>query len=54
MNNFNELIPEYLNFFKETVDSDDFSLKISFEKLQQNQIIKLIWKNIIKKVLELF
>jgi molecular chaperone HtpG len=48
MNNFNKLIPEYFNFLKEIIDSDDLKLKISREQLKRNQIIELIRKNIIK------
>jgi molecular chaperone HtpG len=51
MNNCEELVPEYLNFIKEIVDSDDLKLIIFNEKLKQNRAIKLIRKNIIKKVL---
>jgi heat shock protein beta len=50
---FEELMPRYLNFIKGVVDSDDLPLNVSREQLQQLKMIKVMSKKLVRKALDM-
>ncbi|XP_020291814.1 endoplasmin [Pseudomyrmex gracilis] len=50
---FADMMPNYLNFIRGIVDSDDLPLNVSREDLQQHKLIKVIKKKLIRKVLDM-
>lgn len=51
---FNDLLPKYLNFLRGVVDSDDLPLNVSRETLQQHKLLKVIKKKLVRKALDMF
>lgn len=50
---FDELMPRYLNFIKGVVDSDELPLNVSRESLQQLKMMKVISRKLVRKTLEM-
>jgi len=50
---FDDLVPHYLNFLRGVIDSDDLPLNVNRESLQQSKILKVMGKKITRKALEM-
>merc|ERR1711968_304459 len=50
---FEDLVPRYLNFLRSVVDSDDLPLNVSRETLQQHKVLKVMGKKLVRKALEM-
>jgi len=50
---FEELLPRYMNFMRGVVDSDDLPLNVSRETLQQHKLLRVMAKKLTRKVLEM-
>merc|ERR1719379_1055951 len=50
---FEDLMPRYLNFIRGVVDSDDLPLNVSRETLQQHKVLRVMGKKLIRKALEM-
>lgn len=50
---FNDLMPSYLNFVRGVVDSDDLPLNVGRETLQQHKLLKVIKKKLVRKTLDM-
>merc|ERR1719491_433586 len=50
---FEDIVPRYLNFVKGLVDSNDLPLNVNREQLQKNKVMKVISKKLTRKALDL-
>jgi len=50
---FEDLMPRYLNFIRGVVDSDDLPLNVSRETLQQHKVLRVMGKKLVRKALEM-
>lgn len=50
---FEDLVPRYLNFIKGVIDSDELPLNVNRESLQQLKMLKVISRKVVRKTLEM-
>ena len=50
---FSDMMPKYLNWLVGVVDSDDLPLNVSREQLQQDKLLKVIKKKLVRKSLDM-
>jgi len=50
---FEELLPKYLNFIKSIVDSDKLPINVARENLQDDKSLKAIGSKLLKKAIDL-
>jgi len=50
---FSDMMPKYLSWLVGIVDSDDLPLNVSREQLQQNKLLKVIKKKMVRKALDM-
>jgi len=50
---FSDMMPKYLNWLVGVVDSDDLPLNVSREQLQQDKLLKVIKKKLVRKCLDM-
>jgi len=50
---FEDLMPRYLNFIKGVVDSDDLPLNVSRETLSKSKVLRVMAKKLVRKALEM-